>query len=218
MKPWTFLYTWKNHKDAFIKPKLKWYFGSWRKEGNMPAWRNNPIIRLCKYGDYEANWDFAKLVDCKWTVTGKKSHPILSRIFKKPLIVLPYWLNFHFFNEDVDYKTKWAEADFRYENPPHITLVFFGLALSVTAYIPKGTDDDWTCEDDYWESLLTYDYYDGDLKKTNDEMGWWNKITDKNFRFRFQPRFLVNPEEREELIKIQMDTLRLLKQLESEGD
>lgn len=210
MKQWKFLYTWKQSNGAFIRPKLKWYFGSWRKEGNLPVWRRGNTIHFGKYKERNDTYDYAKLVSSEWTEEGKKNHPILSKLVK-PTYELPYWLSFYFFNSDIMYKTKWADDDYRYEYPAHITLVFFGLALSVTAYIPKMDENDWTCQDDYWESLLTYNHYGGDIKKTNEVMGWWNKPDDENFRFRFQPRFLKNEDERKQLIELQADKLNKIR-------
>ena len=43
-----FLKIYRSVKDVFVRPKLKWYFGSWRKEPNLPVWRRGPIIRLTK--------------------------------------------------------------------------------------------------------------------------------------------------------------------------
>ena len=210
MKPWRFLYTWKQCHGKFVKPKFKWFFGSWRREGNLPVWRRGNTIHFGKYKDRNDTYDFARLVKSEWTEEGKKNHPILSKLVK-PTYELPYWLSFYFFNSDIMYKTKWSEDDFRYEFPAHITFVFFGLALSVTAYIPKGDKNDWTSQDDYWESLLTYNYYDGNLKKVNDVMGCWNSVGEKNFRFRFQPRFLKDKDERNDLIEIQANALNRMR-------
>ena len=223
-----FLSEWKKTNGKFIKPKFYWYFGSWYREGNLPVWRRGNTIHFGKnYYDenkkyvkeYERIYDYAKLVKSEWTEEGKKNHPFLSK-FLKPVYELPYWLSFYFFNSDIMYKTKWSEDDYRYEYPAHITLVFFGLALSVTAYIPKQDENDWTCNDDYWESLLTYNHYNGDLKKVNDVMGCWNKPGDENFRFRFQPRFLTSADEQRDLIDIQkekLDRMRIGEYLE-EGE
>ena len=206
MKEWRFLYVWKQCHGAFIRPKLKWYFGSWRKEGNLPVWRRGNTIHFGKYKERNDTYDYARLVSSEWTEEGKKNHPILSKLVK-PTYELPYWLSFYFFNSDIMWKTKWSEDDFRYEYPAHITLVFFGLALSVTAYIPKVDENDWTVQDDYWESLLTFNHYGGDIKKTNEVMGWWNKPDDKNFRFRFQPRFLKSTVDQDDLIALQAEML-----------
>jgi len=206
MKPWRFLYVWKQCHGVFIRPKLKWYFGPWRMEGNLPVWRRGNTIHFGDYKERNDTYDYARLVKSEWTEEGKKNHPFLSK-FLKPTYELPYWLSFYFFNSDIMYKTKWSEDDFRYEYPAHITLVFFGLALSVTAYIPKADENDWTVQDDYWESLLTFNHYGGDIKKTNEVMGWWNKPDDKNFRFRFQPRFLTSMVDRDDLIALQADML-----------
>jgi hypothetical protein len=213
MKPWRFLYVWKQCHGAFIRPKLHWYFESWRREGNLPVWRRGNTIHFGKYKERNDTYDYARLVKSEWTEEGKKNHPFLSKILK-PTYELPYWLSFYYFNSDIMWKTKWEEDDFRYEYPAHITLVFFGLCISVTAYIPKADKNDFTCQDDYWESLLTYNHYKGDLKKTNDIMGYWSKISDGGFRFRFQPRFLTSTVDRDDLISLQKETYDKLKKRE----
>lgn len=210
MKRWRFLYVWRRCHGAFVKPKLKWYFGLWRHEGNLPVWRRGNTIHFGEYKERNDTYDYAKLVSSEWTEEGKKNHPILSKLVK-PTYVLPNWLSFYFFNSDIMYKSKWSEDDFRYEFPAHITLVIFGFAISVTAYIPKQNENDWTCQNDYWESLLTFNYYDGDIKKTNEVMGWWNKPGDDNFRFRFQPRFLTSAVDRDVLVDLQAKQLEKIK-------
>lgn len=217
MKPWRFLYTWKQCHGAFIRPKLHWYFGPWWKEGNLPVWRRGNTIHFGKYKERKNTYDYAKLVSSEWTEEGKKNHPILSKLVK-PTYELPYWLSFYFFNSDIMYKTKWSEDDYRYEYPAHITLVFFGLALSVTAYIPRVDENDWTCQDDYWESLLTFNHYGGDIKKTNEVMGWWNKPDDKNFRFRFQPRFLTSIVDQDDLIALQAEMFDKIRKKEEDTE
>ena len=77
--------------------------------------------------------------------------------------------------------------------------------------LQKQNDNDWTCNDDYLESLLTYNHYNGDLKKVNDLMGCWNIPGDENFRFRFQPRFLSNIDEQSDLINIQAEKLNRMR-------
>ena len=219
-----FIDTWKKSKDTFIKPKFRWYFGTWRKESNLPVWRRGPIIYLgrnryvykgnngvnrleadeyhCYIKEYEEHWNWAKLESCEWTEEGKKRHPIISKLFK-PAYELPIWLAFHWYNDDIMYKTKWDEDDFRYEFPSHFTIVFFFFFLSITAYVPKENEDDWLCDDEYWESILTYQYYKGDLEKTNGACGWYNRPGEKGFRFKFNPRFLKNKEDRDKLKAIQ---------------
>lgn len=198
-----FLDTWKSVKDIFIKPNLRFYFGSWKKEGNLPVWRRGPQIRFGKYGEIDEKWNWAKLESAEWNELGKKNHPILSKIIKKPVWQLPIWLAFHWYNDDIMYKTKWAEDDFRYEYPSHFTVVFFGLAFSITAYLKPKDKEDWLIQDQYWESILTYKYYNRDLEKTNDACGWYNRPGEKGFRFKFEPRFLKKKEDREKLQAIQ---------------
>lgn len=202
-----FLDTWKSVKDIFIKPNLRFYFGPWRKEGNLPVWRRGPQIRFGKYGEIDEEWNWAKLESAKWNALGKRNHPILSKIIKTPVWQLPIWLAFHWYNDDIMYKTKWEEDDFRYEFPAHFTIVFFGLAFSITAYLKPSDKEDWLVQDQYWESILTYKYYDGDLEKTNAVCGWYNRPGEKGFRFKFEPRFLKRPEDREKLQAIQNELI-----------
>ena len=203
-----FLKLWKETGRKFVKPKFRWYIGRWSREPNLPIWRHGNIIRFAKYEEREDAWNGFTFYGSKWNELGRKNHPFLSK-FLKPYYVLPDWLSFYFFNQDIGWKTREEEDDFRYENPAHITLVIFNMSISVTAYIPQADKDDWTCEDDYWESLLTYNYYKGDLEKTNDATGWWIDDDDK-IKFCFQPRFLADEKEREELIAIQERELNKL--------
>ena len=53
-------------------------------------------------------------------------------------------------------------------------------------------------------------------KKTTEVMGWWNKPGDKNFRFRFQPRFLTNAVDRDNLVVFQLKQLMKIKKEEGE--
>lgn len=198
-----FLDTWKSVKDIFIKPNLRFYFGPWKKEGNLPVWRRGPQIRFGKYGEINEKWNWAKLESAEWNELGKRNHPILSKIIKKPVWQLPIWLAFHWYNDDIMYKTKWEEDDFRYEYPSHFTIVFFGIAFSITAYLKPKDKEDWLIQDQYWESILTYKYYNGDLEKTNSVCGWYNRPGEKGFRFKFEPRFLKRQEDREKLQAIQ---------------
>lgn len=207
-----FLDEYKSVSKVFVRPKFHCFFGLWWKEGNLPVWRRGPQICLVKNSaEYNTEYNFAKLIHSSWTELGKKNHPILSKIFKGPLIQLPYWMSFYFFNNDIMYKTKWDEDDFRYEFPSHITLVFFGLALSVTAYIPQTDKHDFTCQDDYWEALLTYKYYGGNLEKVNEVMGYYGTFGESDFKWRFQPRFLKNYKQQNELIAIQQNQVNKLK-------
>lgn len=201
-KDYNFLATYKKSKDVFIKPKLKWYFGLWKNEHNLPVWRRGNTIHFGKWNERIDKYNWALLESSEWNELGKENHPILSKIIK-PSYELPRWLSFYFFNSDIVWKTKWSEDDFRYEYPSHFGIIFFGLCFSLTAYIPKEYEKDYTCQDDYWESILTYQYYDGDLEKTNERMGYYNSLKDSNFRFCFNPRFLKNEEDRNKLKEIQ---------------
>lgn len=213
MKPWKFLYEYRKAYDTFIKPKFKFFIGKWINEPNLPVWRRGNYIEFSKYDERTEEWDYGRFIKSEWNELGKKNHPILSKILK-PSYQLPIWLSFYFFNSDIIYKTKWDESDFIYEFPAHITLVLFGLAISITAYIPKGDENDFTCNDDYWESLLTFNYFDGDLRKTNEVMGYWNNPKDKNFKFRFRKEFLKNPVDKDDLLALQAEELPKIKEKE----
>ena len=119
--------------------------------------------------------------------------------------MLPTWLSFYIFNHDINWKLKWN--DYTYEGPTHFTIVFFGLAFSITAYIPKKDENDWSCNEKYWESMLTYEACNGDLKKTNEECGWYNKPGEVGFMFKFDSRFLRNILDRDDLEAIQKEQL-----------
>ena len=215
-----FLKIYRRLKDVFVKPKLKWYFGTWRNEHNLPVWRKGLSIRLGKYSDMYIPDNFTHYLSGvsergykKYSISEHKlpvkpyTYVWKRRIRKKlkkwhlswipPIIQFPIWTSFYFFDNDITWKTKYD--DYRYEYPAHITLVFFGLAISVTAYIPEINGS--TTDMDYWESLLEYN---GDLKETNDKMGCWHCLDDDSRIRRFNPDFLKEPY-RSELIKIQQN-------------
>ena len=206
MKTLDFLKEWRSVRQVFVRPKFQWYFGTWMKEPNLPVWRRGPQIHIGKRHEVNEKWNYGKLENSEWNEIGKKNHPIISKIFKHPTIQLPIWLSFYIFDSDIVYKTKWTDDDFRYEYPAHVTIVFFGLALSVSAYIPQENENDWTCNDDYWEALLTFKYCNGDIEKTNDILGMWKNST--GLSFRLQPRFLKNAKDRDKLISIQKNKMK----------
>ena len=224
-----FLKIYRTVKDVFVKPKLKWYFGTWKKEPNLPIWRRGPEIRLSKKfswssknGDYYCPDDnvlvFEGYADHEFQGVpvkkyGRSYHKLpggltsYSRVWNRnirkklrkwhlswipPVIQLPLFFTFHFWDDDIMYKTKWSEDDYRYEFPAHITLVFFGLAISVTAIIPQVNK--WTSTEDYWESLLTYRHYK-DISKVDKIMGSWRSLKDgkEEYRRRLNPEFLKEP-------------------------
>ena len=211
-----FLSLYRELKRYFKRPRLKFYLGPWRREGNLPVWRRGPQIRWGKYGEINEHWNWAKLESSEWNALGKKNHPILSKIIKTPVWQLPIWLAFHWYNDDLMYKTKWSEDDYRYEFPPHFTVVFFGLAFSITAYAPKVEGDDkYTCDDDYWETLLTFRHYGGDLKKTNDALGYYSTGKDcKIHKFKFNPHWLKNIIDQDDLVSLQAEEYNKIKEEE----
>ena len=224
-----FLKIYRKAKDVFVKPELKWYFGTWKREPNLPIWRRGGSISLVKFIAWNPNKGkayypknsqhvFEGYADGFGDVPVKKYGlsihklpgkltpytPVWHRDIRKklrkwhlswisPIIRFPIWTAFRFMDNDIMWKTKYG--DYRYEFPAHITLVIFGLAISVTAHIPENR------EDDYWESLLTYLELK-DLKETNKTLGSWHSFDTDNTYFAFNPNFLKEPY-KSELIKIQ---------------
>lgn len=41
----------KEARDVFVKPKIRFYCGPWRKDPSLPVWRHGPIIKLYKHQD-----------------------------------------------------------------------------------------------------------------------------------------------------------------------
>ena len=201
-----FLKLWKETGRKFVKPKFRWFIGRWSRESNLPVWRHGNVIRFGKYEEKKDTWDGYAFMGSDWNELGRKNHPFLSK-FLKPYYVLPDWLSFYFFNQDIGWKTREEEDDFRYEHPAHITLVLFGLCVSVTACVPESDGNDWTRGIDYWESLLTYRHYNGDLRKTNEVMGWWGNPGKPDFKFRFNPEFLTDIVDKDDLIALQAEQL-----------
>ena len=180
---------WGKVKDIFVKPSLKVYFGSWKKDPNLPAWRSGPIIYLCGRKNFYKKTHTVK--DSVQICTGTKSikwgaenyetkvyapapahrlpgklkyydsvwnSDIRRKLRKKhlswipPIIRLPYWMTIKAFDWDVMWKTKYGEV--RYEYPPQLSIIFFGLSLTFTLHCPL--DDKY--DDDYWESILIFLY------------------------------------------------------------
>lgn len=158
--------TYNEVKDVFKKPVLRWSFRKWTKSSLLPVWRRGNSIRLGKYGEYESEWHWAKMVSCSWNELGKKKHPFISKLFK-PLYFLPIWCSFYFFNHDVFFKTKYDEV--RFEFPPQLSIVFFGWSLNFWLTNPTRNP---RYDDDYWESILTY-LDNQDLDETRKELGAW---------------------------------------------
>lgn len=192
-----FLSLYKQYKNIFAKPKIKLFIGKWKNEHNLPVWRKGNTIHLAKYNERINSYDYAKLISSQWTPIGKKNHPVISK-FLKPTYVLPIWLSLYLFDNDVSYKTKYYDDDFNYEFPPHITLVLFGFAFSLTAYPPHNIDPD-----DYWTSILSYQYHNGNLSQINKSMGYYTDVNGNFLRFAFNPLSLKNKSQQLQLINIQ---------------
>lgn len=106
-----------------------------------------------------------------------------------PIIYLPSWFDISITNRDVQWKIKYD--DIRYEFPPVFAIRFLGLSLSFGLYCPvKGN---FTCDDHYWETLLTYLYNNKSrtLLETIETMGIWSRFGKNNERVHY---FAVRPE------------------------
>ena len=176
--------TYKKVKDIFVKPKLRFYFGPWRKEPNLPVSHRGPLIRL--FPKHHTLY--------KWDKDFKEKHPIFTKYFK-PCYELPIWLTFNIFNRDICWKTKWG--DYRFEYPGQFTIVFFGLSFSVWNTCPVENSDD----EDYWEAILHYINSKKEtpiekLKDVDAKLGRW-VVLDKNckeiYARRLNKEFLKEP-------------------------
>jgi len=106
-----------------------------------------------------------------------------------PGFVVPKWLEFHVFNWELGWKTKYD--DYRYEFPPQFTIVMFGISLSFTLHSPVEKE----CDDHYWESILNYCASKG---KTEEERlrdaiqytGVWTILTDNTSYFGTSPKYI----------------------------
>ena len=167
-------------KEMYTKPRIMWKICKWKHSPLLPVWRRGNSIRLYKkYNEIKENRD--KLpIRYEWTDIGKEAHPILSKIFKKPIYTLPIWLSFYIFNHDLVWKTKYD--DYRFEFPPQLCIVIFGWSLNVwlkapKCSYPKGLDV-FTTDEDYWESMLWYIDYKNKFPERNRKLsgswGWSN--------------------------------------------
>ena len=70
--------------------------------------------------------------------------------------------------------------------------------------MPKQNKEDFTTNDDYWTSMLTYQFYNGDLETTNNTLGYYTDINNNGIkRFVFNPYFLKDKNKQIELTKLQ---------------
>ena len=106
-----------------------------------------------------------------------------------PVIYLPAWLGLGIYDLDVGWKTKYD--DVRYENPPVFSIRFFGLSMSFSLHCP--VKNGLTCDDHYWESILTYlhDNKSQTLLEAIEHMGIWGRHNNENEIVHY---FAVRPE------------------------
>jgi hypothetical protein len=195
---------------------LVWKFGLWKNVGTLPVWRRGNRISFANHKQYYYPKNFVHvkthstgdilsdgtISKCDHYDTiyheipqkykqGAWNRNIRIKLRKwglgwlRPQYYLPLWLSFYIFNRDVTYK--WKFDDINYEYPPEFTIVFFGLALSITLS-PKLEDEN-DSPYHYWESLLTFLYQcKKNVTKTLHFCGQWSTFkNDKEIRF-FQLR------------------------------
>lgn len=93
-------------------------------------------------------WYFGKYKnDPSYIIRKKPQVKLFGKRFE-----LPYWLKFEYDSYDVIYKYKWNQV--RFEYPPKMSLVLFGISLSI--WLKPPTDDIEAMEYAYWESLINW--------------------------------------------------------------
>jgi len=220
---------WNKVKGVFKKPKIKVYFGFWsvsylalklgefllnkgfdkypiltkiwrflsRTDSSLPVWRRgNTISLFSKHHkwvlDKEKHTNYFD-----WDDEFKSKLKKLHLSWLKPHYTLPTIFSFYIFKRDVMYKWKYDEL--RYEYPPQFTIVFFNISLTLHWCAPV-KDFDYTSNDRYWTSVLSYiyekSYYEkNDILGLAQDMGW-SKIYRKGdyengeYVFNFSPEFV----------------------------
>lgn len=191
-------------KEMYAKPRLMWSFCKWRHAPLLPVWRRGNTIRLYKRYDEITEIREKFLPRYEWSEIGRQKHPILSKLFKKPLYTLPIWLSFYIFNHDLVWKTKYD--DYRFEYPPQLSIVIFGWSLNFWLKAPKceykSNARILTTDEDYWESILWYIEYKNRFPERNRKLsGRWkgngyayDKIRKEFFKEEYR-KFIKNNDE-----------------------
>lgn len=195
--------TYNKAKGVFVRPKVKIHFGRWINSPGLPVWRRGGWVTLAKSHQYytpnSTVWiktgskgdkrPDGSAITCetytpirhklpKGSQLGVWRRDIRKKLRKwrlgwlRPVYILPTWLAFYIFNYDVIYK--WKYDSIRYEYPPQFTIVFFGLALTITLQPPL--EDEHDSMDSYWESLLAFLYQEEcgkSVTKTLHYCGQW---------------------------------------------
>jgi len=206
------LQEWKKAKNIFKKPKLRVYFGFWstphiivklgsylfingfdehplltkvwnffsKTDPSLPVWRRGNFIRpfrkqqVYDKGEYIWNNEFKKKLDqfhLGW----------LNCVYK-----LPIWLSCHIFKYDMSWKWKYDD-DVRYEFPPQFTIVLFNISLTLHWHAPVGND----CLEDnnYWESILNWNYKQDIIKRDILRLGKYMGISRTYSPDRKEPKY-----------------------------
>jgi len=212
--------TWRKVKDTFVKPSLKVYFGlaskdpycCWTKP-KILLYRSSNLIRFVqdsvtittgskteKFGNKDFEVKVAEISRHKlpknlkdWDIVW--ASPIRRKLRKyhlnwiPPIIYLPKFFTFKFVNFDVGWKTKYD--DIRYEYPPQLSIVFFGLSLTFTLHCP--IKDEYCSDDSYWEAILLHLYRNksGNLKEIIEQAGVWHRFSTDCRYFAVRPEYIV---------------------------
>lgn len=189
-------------KDVFVKPKLRFRICLCKNAYFLPFNIYAPVIWLTKdisyyFGSnkkcYRIQNILVKGIDNKYFLTNHKfpsefvwRRDIRKKLKKyhlswiKPCYTLPFFFKFKFDSSDLIWKTKYG--DYRFEYPPQINLVLFGILFNIWLEAPKDDRNKYNNEDYYWESILTYlDYKD--IVKTDKVIGSYTILsTNKTYK------------------------------------
>lgn len=196
--------TYNKVKDVFVRPKIKFRIGLWKKMCGLPMWRRGKIIRIAKPHQYHIPKDFVYIKQYNAGDTMKDgtiinynryvrikhklpngvkgcvwNHNIRKKLRRCGLDwIKPYYVLPHwlaFHIFDLDVISKWKEDEIVYEFSPQFTIVFFGIAFHVTLQVPL--EDEYDCEEHYWDSLLCFLYQkecNQNITDTLNFCGKWN--------------------------------------------
>ena len=140
----------------------------------------------------ESKNDFSKP---KFKLTLSTANKTPFPIYKKNLFPL-----FALFDNDVSYK--WKFDDICFEYTPFITIIILGLSITLSAHSPVKSNS-FTDDDDYWTSMIAYQFYNGDLLKCNESLSYYTDINGNFLNYAFNPLFLKSTEEQNYLTSIQ---------------
>lgn len=206
---------WKEAKGVFVKPTLKVrlmktpYLQSIRLYKYYThihvVNRDRVYIPVVKYNENGKYTDTVPLPKHKlpcplwskvWTSRTRRKLRKWHLAWIPPIINVPRFLTFGIKNLDLGCKTKFGE--FRFEDSPELSFIFFGITLQFTLQVPKGKYCD---EYNYWECLLEYIWGRGDrdIFKTLKCNSFWTRGygEDAVSYFSLRPEFLTERYQKE---------------------